>query len=221
MANGDSRRLNDQGVICWRSARCQWAYWDNGDLRIVNYLTRETFAANPVALEVVRFFSSPRTIRDAMVGFDAYTPESVGETILKLIDAQLLLRCDSPEWARDELLASSWAAWLPGGAYHFLTKDAAYFGSDWTLEQKLQTIPRTPQPEQFKRIEPVPRGTRTFFSRRCASAGDRVNSRRPAYRSIKLQSSCIPPGACKRTSTPTTSVPCRSRRVLRAARDTP
>jgi len=155
VANGDSRRLNDQGVICWRSARCQWAYWDNGDLRIVNYLTRETFAANPVALEVVRFFSSPRTIRDAMVGFDAYTPASVGETILKLIDGELLLRCDSPEWARDELLASSWAAWLPGGAYHFLTKDAAYFGSDWTLEQKLQTIPRTPQPEQFKRIEGV------------------------------------------------------------------
>jgi len=136
-----------------RSARCQFAYWDNGDLRIVNYLTRGTFAANPVVLEIMRFFSGPRTIRDAMLEFTAYTPESVGEAILKLIDAGLLLECDSPEWTRDELLASSWKAWLPAGGCHFLTKDAPYIGGDWTLEQKLQAMPSTPPPEPFKRIE--------------------------------------------------------------------
>jgi SagB-type dehydrogenase family enzyme len=72
---------------------------------------------------------------------------------LKLIDAGLLLACDSPEWTRDELLASSWKAWLPAGGYHFLTKDAPYIGGDWTLEQKLQAIPGTPSPELFKRTE--------------------------------------------------------------------
>jgi SagB-type dehydrogenase family enzyme len=150
---GDSQRSKAQDVIKWRSARCQSAYWVNGDLRIVNYLTRGRFSANPVVLEVMRFFSGPRTIRDAMLEFDAYTSDSVGEAVLRLIDAGLLLECDSAEWARDELLASSWRAWLPEGGYHFLTKDVPYFGSDWTLEQKLQALPNTPQPEQFKRTE--------------------------------------------------------------------
>jgi SagB-type dehydrogenase family enzyme len=150
---GDSRRSRAQDVIRLRSARCQSAYWANGDLRIVNHLTRGTFSANPVVLEVLRFFSQPRTIRDAMLEFDAYTPQSVGEAILKLIDAGLLLGCDSPEWTRDDLLASSWQAWLPEGAYHFLTKDAPFFASDLTLEQKLQALPTTPQPDQFKKTE--------------------------------------------------------------------
>jgi SagB-type dehydrogenase family enzyme len=153
VSNCDAQRLKGQGVTRWRSARCQWAYWDNGDLRIVNYLTRGTYAANPVVLEVVRFFSCPRTIRDAMLEFDAYTPESVGEAILKLIEAALLLECDSPEWARDDVLASSWQPWLPAGAFHFLTKDASYFGGDWTLEQQLQAIPSTPPPDPFKRTD--------------------------------------------------------------------
>jgi SagB-type dehydrogenase family enzyme len=153
MATGDPQRSKDQTVIRLRSARCQFAYWDNGDLRIVNYLTRGTFAANPVVLEIMRFFSGPRTIRDAMLEFAAYTPESVGEAILKLIDAGLLLACDSAEWTRDELLAASWKAWLPAGGYHFLTKDAPYIGGDWTLEQKLQALPGTPPPALFKRSQ--------------------------------------------------------------------
>jgi SagB-type dehydrogenase family enzyme len=168
---GRSVRLSTRGVIRLRSARCQSAYWDRSDLRIVNYLTRGTFSANQVVLEVVRFFSSPKTIRQAMLEFDAYTRESVGEAILKLIDAGLLLECGSREWARDDFLASSWKPWLPEGGFHFLTKDAPFFGSDWSLERQLLTLPRTPQPEQFKRIAgtesiPLPchaRDTDTFF----------------------------------------------------------
>ena len=171
MATGESPPSGVQGAIRLRSARCQFAYWINGDLRIVNYLTRGTFAANPIVLEIVRFFFSARTIRDAMLEFDAYTAESVGDAILKLIDARLLLACESPEWARDDLLASSWQAWLPEGAYHFLTKNAPYFANDWTPEQTLQALPSAPQPDQFKKIEgalsislPIPaRDTDTFF----------------------------------------------------------
>jgi len=136
-----------------RSARCQSAYWDDGDLRIVNHLTRIRFSANPIVLEVIRFFFSPRTIRDAMLEFNSYTPESVGEAILELIGAQLLLECGSPESARDDLLDSSWKPWLPEGGFHFLTKDAPYVGGDWTAEEKTQTIPSTPQPPLFKKIE--------------------------------------------------------------------
>lgn len=139
-----------QGAIRLRSARCQSAYWDNGDLRIVNYLSRDEFAANPIVLEIIRFFSSPRTIADALLEFDAYTPDSVGGAIAELFDAQLLLECDSSESARDELLDSLWKPWLPHGAYHFLTKDAPYVEGDWTADQKLQSISSAPQPPFFK-----------------------------------------------------------------------
>jgi SagB-type dehydrogenase family enzyme len=140
-----------QGALSLRSARCQSAYWDNGDLRVVNYLTRGEFAANAIVLEIIRFFFSPRTIGDALLEFDAYTPGSVGAAIAELFDADLLLECDSPESARDELLDSLWKPWLPHGAYHFLTKDAPYVKGDWTAEQKLQSISSAPQPAFFKK----------------------------------------------------------------------
>ena len=139
------------GAILLRSARSSCAYWANGDLRIVNYLTRSRFAANPIVLELLRFYLSPRTIRDAMLEFSAYTRESVGETLLKLIRAHLLLECDSPEAARDELVDSAWRPWLPEGGFHFLTKDAPYVGGDWTLAEKMETLPNTPQPPVFKK----------------------------------------------------------------------
>ena len=142
-----------QGALTLRSARCQSVYWDSGDLRIVSHLARSTFSANPVVLEIIRFFFSPRTIRDAMLDFDTYTPESVGEAILELIEAQLLLECDSADAARDELLDSSWKPWLPAGGFHFLTKDAPYVEGGWTTQEILQSIHSTPQPSHFKRIE--------------------------------------------------------------------
>jgi len=136
-----------------KSAACQLAYWENGDLRIVNYLARRTFSANPVVLELIRFFFTPRTIQDALLEFKSYSQESVARAITKLIEAQLLLECDSLEWEQDNLVQTSWKPWLPGGGFHFLTKDAPYVGGDWTPEQKMETVPRTPAPPQLKRIE--------------------------------------------------------------------
>ena len=118
--NGDERSealTSVQGALKLMSARCQWAYWDDGDLRIINYLTRETFSANPIVLEVIRFFFSPRTIRDVMLAFDSYTRDSVGGAILKLIEARLLLECGSPESTRDSQVDSAWKPWLPEGGF--------------------------------------------------------------------------------------------------------
>jgi len=86
-----------------------------------------------------------------MLEFGAYTGRSVGEAILNLIDAQLLLECDSPEAARDVSLDSSWKPWQPQGGYHFLTKDVPFVEGDWTVEQKMQTVPDTPPPPPFKK----------------------------------------------------------------------
>jgi SagB-type dehydrogenase family enzyme len=177
-----------QDAVTLRSARCQSAYWDSGELRLVNYLTREEYAANPIVLEIIRYFFSPRTMRDALFEFDTYSPRSVGEAILTLIDAQLLLECDSAAAARDELLDSLWKPWLPHGGYHFLTKDAPYAGDDWTLEQKMQAIADAPQPPLFKKtggVKSIPlplheKETDSFFDTLHARRTQRTFSQQPA-----------------------------------------
>jgi hypothetical protein len=68
-----------------KSASCQIAYWESGKLRIANYLTRRTFATNPVTLDLIRFFSTPSTIRKALVEFRSYSRESVAAPMLKLV----------------------------------------------------------------------------------------------------------------------------------------
>jgi SagB-type dehydrogenase family enzyme len=135
-----------------KSASCQIAYWEQGKLRIANYLTRRTFATNPVTLDLIRFFSTPSTIKKALSEFKAYSRESVAASILKLIEAQLLLEHGSAECERDKQVESSWGPWLPEGGFHFMTKDAPFVGVDWPMEEKMKALPTTPAPPQFKRI---------------------------------------------------------------------
>jgi SagB-type dehydrogenase family enzyme len=135
-----------------KSASCQIAYWEADKLQIANYLTRRTFSANLATFEVLRFYFTPRTIRAALGEFRAYSGESVARAILQLIDAQLLLEYGSAEWQRDERVKSSWKPWLPEGGFHFMTKDAPYVPLDWPIEKKMQTLPATPAPPQFKTI---------------------------------------------------------------------
>jgi SagB-type dehydrogenase family enzyme len=135
-----------------KSASCQIAYWEGGQLRIANYLTRRTFATNPVTLEVLRFFFTPRTIANALREFRSYSRESVATSILKLIDAQLLLEYGSAEWQRDKLVELSWRPWLPEGGFHFMTKDTLFVDVDSPLEEKMKALATTAAPPQFKRI---------------------------------------------------------------------
>ena len=135
-----------------KSASCQIAYWESGKLRIANYLTRRTFATNPVTLELIRFFSTPSTIQKALVEFRSYSRESVAASILKLIEAQLLLEHGSAEWERDEQVESSWGPWLPEGGFHFMTKDTPFVDVDRPIEEKMKALATTRAPPQFKRI---------------------------------------------------------------------
>jgi SagB-type dehydrogenase family enzyme len=135
-----------------KSAACQIAYWEGGQLRIANFLTRRTFATNPVTLEVIRFFFTARTIENALHEFRSYSRESVATSILKLIDAQLLLEWGSAEWQRDKLVELSWGPWLPEGGFHFMTKDTPFVGVDSPIEEKMKALASTPAPPRFKKI---------------------------------------------------------------------
>jgi SagB-type dehydrogenase family enzyme len=141
-----------------KSATCQFAYWDGGQLRIANYLSRKTFSTHLATLELIRFFHAPRTIEDALVAFDGYSRKSVAKSILELIQAQLLLEYKSLQWVHDERVRSSWKPWLPECAFHFMTKDTPFVPWDLPVEEKLKILPTTPSPPLFKRI----RGAQTI-----------------------------------------------------------
>ncbi len=134
-----------------KSAGCQIAYWAAGELRITNYLTRGEFSANLATLEIIRFFFTPRTIKDALLEFRSFSRESVTTAILQLIDAQLLFEHGSAGQERDEQLSTSWAPWLPECGFHFLTKDTPYVPGDWPIKEKLKALSRAPMPPQFKK----------------------------------------------------------------------
>jgi SagB-type dehydrogenase family enzyme len=154
-----------------QSASCQVAYWDDGNLRIANFLTRRTFAANPVTLDVIRFFFTPRTVQDAVTEFGVYSRQSVIKAIRKLVDAQLLLEYGSAACKRDRLVQSTWKTWLPECGFHFMTKDTPYVPVDSPIEEKLKALSASPPPSQFKTIRnakaiqlPAPEVDRdTFF----------------------------------------------------------
>lgn len=135
-----------------KSASCQFAYWDDGQLRIANYLSGQTFSTHLGTLEVIRFFHVPRTIEDALVEFERYSRESIAKSILELINAQLLLEYGSSQWERDEHIRSSWRPWLPECGFHFMTKDTPFVPWDLPVEEKLKLLPTTPAPPLFKRI---------------------------------------------------------------------
>ena len=154
-----------------QSASCQIAYWEDGELRIANFLTRRAFATKAITLELLRFFSVPRTIGKALLEFGSYSSESVARAILQLIDAQLLLEHGSAEWQRDRFADSSWKPWLPEGSFHFLTKDTPFVPEKWPLAEKMKLLPATPAPPQFKtlrnadsvRLSPLETPSDTFF----------------------------------------------------------
>jgi len=135
-----------------KRASCLMAYWAGGELRIVNYLTGREFSTIPETLKVVCFFFTPRTIQDALLEFRSYSRYSIARALQQLIDAELLLEYGSAEQERDELLRSSWAPWLPEGAFHFMTKDTPYVPGDWPIEEKLKLLPTTAAPPPFKEI---------------------------------------------------------------------
>ena len=135
-----------------KSASCQIAYWEGGGLRIANYLTRKTFSADPAALKLMDFFSTPRTIEEALFEFRNYSRKSVAKSLLQLIDAQLLLMQGSAELEQDARVSAAWRPWLPECAFHFMTQDTPYAPFDWPIAKKLKLASKDPMPPQFKTV---------------------------------------------------------------------
>jgi SagB-type dehydrogenase family enzyme len=138
-----------------RRARSLFAYWWDGRLFFHNFARRLTVSARPVTCEVLGFFDDWRTPQEAITHFSAYSEKSVLSAISQLVKEELLLEKDSPEVAQDSLIAKEWSSWLPGGSFHFSTKDAPYASDSRSLNRLKAALLKTSPPKIFKNVKGV------------------------------------------------------------------
>ena len=117
-----------------------------------NFATRQAVSATAAAMVVLEFFERWRTREAAIAHFARFTPGSVRQTIRQLLSHRLLLSEGSPEETLDRRIAKEWSPWLPEAGFHFATKDVSYLPSDANIEERLATLPNTPQPQKFKSV---------------------------------------------------------------------
>ena len=142
-----------QPTIPLRRARCLVVHWRGNKLFFHNFATRLSVSAKPLTCEVLDFFNSWRTSREAVIHFAGSTPRSVRAALAELVQHGLLLPKNSPELTRDTRIAKEWSDWLPAASFHFATKDAPYVDrSRWSLNQLKSILPKTPQPGIFKTL---------------------------------------------------------------------
>src|SRR5438477_4928847 len=143
-----------QPTIPLRRARCLVVHWRGNKLFFHNFATRLSVSAKPLTCEVLDFFNSWRTSREAVIHFAGSTPRSVRAALAELVQHGLLLPKDSPELTQDTRIAEEWSAWLPAGSFHFATKDTPYIDrSRWNLNRLKSMLPKTAQPGIFKTLK--------------------------------------------------------------------
>jgi len=127
-------------------------YWRDRRLVFHNFARRLTISGQPVTGEVLHFFSEWRTSQEAIAHFADYTPRSVRSSLSQLVKQGLLVVKGSRESAQDSGIAREWSDWLPGGSFHFSTKDARYVRENWSFNRLRSLLPKTLQPRIFKTV---------------------------------------------------------------------
>ncbi len=140
------------GGLELRRARSLLVYWQDGELRFVNFARGVTVSGRLVTCNVLDFFNEWKTANQAASHFAGYSRKSVNSTVNQLIERGLLVRKNSAEARFDAELSRRWSSWLPEGSFHFLTKDARYVRRTRTLAEWRAMLPKRPAPNKFKSV---------------------------------------------------------------------
>lgn len=97
-------------------------YYNNGQLVIENYITRQTFNGTRDTLILLDFFREWRTIAEASRHLEDYSPKSISISIQNLLRNRLLIVKGSDEDMLDRKFSRSWLWPIPSRYYHFATK---------------------------------------------------------------------------------------------------
>jgi SagB-type dehydrogenase family enzyme len=119
-----------------------------------NFLAQTTFAANAMALEVLRLLHSwtePDTLHAKLKG---YSRTSIDAAVKQLVDLGVVLVQDSPATAREAEYERSWQ-WGPlAAAYHFGTQGEE-FVSDEDSESMLRELAKVSPSPPLYQINPA------------------------------------------------------------------
>lgn len=98
-------------------------YW-TGELVLYNYGTRVATRATPLAIELLDFFGSARSIAQTQRHFSRFPPAQLSRAI-RLLERRSLI---APiEGSRRRAALDGWGAWSPiASLFHFATKDVAF-----------------------------------------------------------------------------------------------
>src|SRR5947207_9615783 len=136
-----------------RRARSLLIYWQEGELRFLNFARGRTLAGRAITCELLDFFNEWKTAKQAIAHFTSFTPASVNSTLSQLIRHGLLLRKNSAAERFDSQLARQWSCWLPEGSFHFITKDTRYVKRTRTLAEWKALLPKRRAPKIFKALK--------------------------------------------------------------------
>ncbi|WP_374353066.1 SagB family peptide dehydrogenase [Chitinimonas sp.] len=125
-------------------------YWQDDELRFHNYLQRLTVSAIPFTVELLDALSDWQGLEALARRFSQYSRDSLEQSLLALVENQLVVCEGSVAAQRDEQACRDWAPWLPSAGFHFSSKDCPYVTADSPDELKRATLPSTPQPPHYK-----------------------------------------------------------------------
>lgn len=140
-----------------RRAKTILAYWNSDRFVLENYRTRVSVTADPLAAEILDFFSRWRRPAELIRKMPQYSSSSLRASLRELTQRSFLVKEDTCEAQQDEYLQKAWSHWLPHGSFHFATKDE-HFVWGRSREKLLESyLKESQQPPFFKNYRNVPR----------------------------------------------------------------
>lgn len=97
-------------------------YFNQGELKIENYMTRQTFEGSLDTLKLLTFFSEWKTLSEAKRAFSEYTAASLSSSTRNLLGNGLLIRKGSEQERQDAIFAPDWLWPVASRYYHFSSK---------------------------------------------------------------------------------------------------
>ena len=119
-------------------------------------MTRVAVSAAPITIQILSFFEEWRPRSELADELDRYSPESIGDAIQQLIDRTLLVEEGTEVATSDEAVARAWQYWMPHGAFHFATKDAAFVPQEEWPALAADFLSAADQPSLTKRYPDRP-----------------------------------------------------------------
>jgi SagB-type dehydrogenase family enzyme len=143
--------------VRWRRPNSLLIYWDQGELVVEDYFTRETYSVDPAAVRILNLFSQWRRAADIPALDTDFSLAEASVQIRHFEHCGLLLREGSPAARRDAKLHATWRDWLPQASFHFATKDGSFLTVSQAEKHYRALAAKSRPPAKFKSYPKVPR----------------------------------------------------------------